>query len=96
MTTPRRPTTQNRGRETRERILKCAVDLLALHGLDTMTMRQLGDAAGLDNSSVYRHFPSKAALVDAALDRVTGDVLSAVGARFDPTEPPTLQALENA
>ncbi|MCE9523055.1 MAG: TetR/AcrR family transcriptional regulator, partial [Alphaproteobacteria bacterium] len=47
-------------------------------------------------SSVYRHFPSKAALVDAALDRVTGDVLSAVGARFDPTEPPTLQALENA
>lgn len=95
MSKPRPPKTQERGRETRERILTCAVDLLALHGFDAMTMRQLGDAAGLDNSSLYRHFPSKAALVHATLDRVTGHVLSAIGSRIDPTEPASLQALED-
>ena len=95
MKKPRHPNTQERGRETRERILTSAVGLFALHGFDAMTMRQLGDAAGLDNSSVYRHFPSKAALVDATLDRVAGDVLSAIAPRIDPTEPASLQALED-
>lgn len=87
---------RERGRETRERILDSAVELFARHGFDAMTMRQLGDAAGLDNSSLYRHFPSKAALVDAVLDRVAGDVLSAIGARLDLAEPASLKALEDA
>ena len=95
MSMARRPRVQARGRETRERVLSRAIDLFALHGFDAMTMRQLGDAAGLDNSSLYRHFPSKAALVDAVLDRVAGDVFAVAGPRIDPTRPASPQALED-
>lgn len=95
MRTIRHPKTQTRGNETRERILARAVDLFGLHGFEALTMRELGNAAGLDNSSLYRHFPSKAALVDAVLDRVAGDVLASVAARIDPTQPASLQALED-
>jgi AcrR family transcriptional regulator len=61
-----------------------------------MTMRQLGDAAGLDNSSLYRHFPSKTALIDAVLDRVAGDVLAVIAPLIDPSTPLSLQSLEDA
>jgi AcrR family transcriptional regulator len=80
---------------SRDRILACAVDLFALHGFDAMTMRQLGDAAGLDNSSLYRHFPSKAALVDAVLDHVAADVFAAIAPLADPATPLTLKRLED-
>jgi AcrR family transcriptional regulator len=76
----------------RERILHSAVELLAVRGFEAMTMRMLGDAVGLDNSSLYRHFASKAELADAVLDHVAGDFLSAIEGRLDP--PATLDALE--
>lgn len=79
----------------RERILDCAVDLLAAHGFEAMTMRMLGDAVGLDNSSLYRHFASKADLVKAVLDTVAGDFLAAIGHRLDLSRPATLDALED-
>lgn len=59
-------------------------------------MRKLGEAVGLDNSSLYRHFASKAALAHAVIDRVATDFLSAIGPQFDPAQPPTLAALEAA
>lgn len=74
----------------RERILTCAVDLLALHGFDAMTMRQLGDAAGLDNSSLYRHFKSKSELANAVIDRVSADLLAVVERETEPDTPVTL------
>ncbi len=87
---------RERGAAPRDRILEQAVDLLALHGFDAMTMRHLGARVGLDNSSLYRHFESKAALVDAALDRVAGEVLSSIGPSVDLDRPLTLARLEDA
>jgi len=78
----------------RDRILDCAVELFAVHGFEAMTMRMLGDAVGLDNSSLYRHFTSKTELANAVLDRVAGDFLAAIGARIDASRPATLDALE--
>jgi AcrR family transcriptional regulator len=78
----------------RERILGCAIELFAVHGFEAMTMRMLGDAVGLDNSSLYRHFASKTEIANAVLDRVAGDFLAAVGASIDPSRPATLDALE--
>lgn len=72
------------------------MELLAHHGFDAMTMRQLGDAVGLDNSSLYRHFTNKAELIDAALDRVAGDVLAQVEASIDPAQPVTHEEFEAA
>jgi AcrR family transcriptional regulator len=79
----------------RDRILTAAVALFAAHGFDAVTMRQLGDAVGLDNSSLYRHFPSKAALVNAVLDHVAAQVFANVATLIEPAEPLTLSMLEN-
>lgn len=85
----------HRSQSPRERILAQAVGLFAVHGFKAVTMRQLGDAVGLDNSSLYRHFPSKAALVDAVLDHVAADVMATVMPLIDPVAPLTLTALES-
>jgi AcrR family transcriptional regulator len=83
-------------RSARDRILTRAIELFAIHGFDAMTMRRLGDAVGLDNSSLYRHFRSKAALADAVLDHVAGEILARIARQIDPSRPVTLQALEDA
>ena len=87
---------QSRGNRSRERILAHAIELFAKHGFDAMTMRQLGDAAGLDNSSLYRHFPSKSALIDAVLDKAAGDAFATIASLINQTSPLTLQTLEDA
>lgn len=79
---------------TRELIVAEAIHLFALYGFDAMTMRRLGDAVGLDNSSLYRHFASKMELANAALDQVSYDFLGAVGAQIDMGSPATLESLE--
>ncbi len=84
-----RPLTGSAGR-----ILDCAVELFAAHGFEAMTMRMLGEAVGLDNSSLYRHFAGKAEIANAALDHVVGDFLTVTEGRIDPARPVTLNALE--
>lgn len=79
----------------RGRILEQAVHLFARHGFDAMTMRRLGDAVGLDNSSLYRHFPSKAALADAVLDHVAGELFGSIAPLMASSQPASLQALED-
>ena len=94
---PRRPpkTVRSKGGVQRDRILTQAIELFALYGFEAMTMRHLGDAVGLDNSSLYRHFRSKAELAHAAIDRVAGDLLAKTAPLIDPSRPVTLQALED-
>jgi len=79
----------------RDRILTRAIELFAIHGFDAMTMRRLGDAVGLDNSSLYRHFASKTALADAVLDHVAGEVFARIARQIDPSRSATLKALED-
>ena len=63
-----------KGRATRARVLEVATQLIAERGYDAVTMRAIGEAAGLDNSSLYKHFRGKdelaAAVFDAAAERV--------------------------
>ncbi|HEY0435175.1 MAG TPA: TetR/AcrR family transcriptional regulator [Phenylobacterium sp.] len=79
----------------RERILQHAIELFATLGFEATTMRRLGEAVGLDNSSLYRHFRSKAALADAVLDHVAAELVARVADRIQPSRPVTLQALED-
>jgi len=94
MSAKRSGTVKQKGSSSRERILDCAVELFAMRGFEAMTMRMLGDAVGLDNSSLYRHFASKAQLADAVLDRVAGDFLLAIEDKLDLSRAATLDALE--
>src|SRR5258705_3796956 len=82
------------GSSPRDRILDRGVELFAVHGFEAMTMRMLGDAVGLDNSSLYRHFASKTELANAVLDRVAGNFLAVIGSNIEPSRPATLDALE--
>ncbi len=54
----------------RERIELAALDLLEEQGLDDFSMRKLGKKLGCEPMSLYHHFPSKAELFDALVDRL--------------------------
>ena len=77
-------------------MIDTAIELFAAHGFAAVTMRALGDAAGLDNSSLYRHFASKTELANAVLDRVTAEVLDVLAPKLGSAESPTLAELADA
>lgn len=52
---------------TRERILAAAEEVLRRHGPAKANVVDVAQALGVSHGSVYRHFPSKAALRDAVL-----------------------------
>lgn len=91
---PSAPT--QRGRDSRERVLDAAVELFAAHGFAAVTMRAIGEAAGLDNSSLYRHFASKTELAHAVLDRASDDLLGVLAPSLAGQGEPSLQVLEDA
>ncbi len=54
---------------TPERILEAAENLLRRFGLAKTTVVDVARALGVSHGSIYRHFPSKAALQDAVAER---------------------------
>jgi AcrR family transcriptional regulator len=54
---------------TRQRILETAENLLRRFGLAKTTVVDVARALGVSHGSIYRHFPSKAALQDAVAER---------------------------
>ncbi|MFN8498441.1 MAG: TetR family transcriptional regulator [Anaerolineae bacterium] len=54
---------------TREEILEAAEDVLRRFGPTKTTVVDVARALGVSHGSVYRHFPSKAALRDAVAER---------------------------
>ncbi|MEU6115265.1 TetR family transcriptional regulator [Streptomyces sp. NPDC047117] len=61
---------------TRERILQATEEVLRRHGQAKATVVDVARALGVSHGSVYRHFPTKAALREAVtgrwLERTTG------------------------
>ena len=55
------------GLATETRIKEVAVRLIARHGFESMTLRQLAKAAGLQSGSIYRYYPSKQHLLVSLL-----------------------------
>ena len=55
---------------TRDQILEAAIGLFARHGYTSTTVAQIEEAAGLSPGSggLYRHFPSKRALLESTID----------------------------
>jgi AcrR family transcriptional regulator len=59
---------RQRDPERRERILAAAADLSTTRGFHSVGMAEIGAAAGIVGSGVYRHFSSKDAILVALLD----------------------------
>jgi AcrR family transcriptional regulator len=58
-----------RGSRRREQILEAAARLIAERGYHAVGMADIGEAAGIVGSGVYRHFESKVAVLAALLER---------------------------
>jgi AcrR family transcriptional regulator len=69
---------------TREVILDTAERLFAMHGVDSVALRDLAREMNLTAPSLYNHFPSKQALYDAVLERGLRPILAAVAEAWHP------------
>jgi len=67
-TTRSEPKLTRKGQATRERILKCAADLIYRHGVQGTSNDTLRRAAGVSGSQLAHYFPDKESLVRATLD----------------------------
>jgi AcrR family transcriptional regulator len=55
---------------TRDRILTAAVGLADEHGLDAVSMRQVGESLGFEAMSLYRHVRDKDDLLDGMVETI--------------------------
>ncbi|WP_218042597.1 TetR/AcrR family transcriptional regulator C-terminal domain-containing protein [Embleya hyalina] len=59
-------------------VVEGAIALLDAEGLDGLTTRKLGASLDVRGPALYRHFPSKEALLDAMADRLLESVVAPV------------------
>jgi AcrR family transcriptional regulator len=59
----------------KDRILAAAADLVASSGYHAVSMADIGGAAGITGSGIYRHFASKSALLVALFDQAIDGLL---------------------
>lgn len=61
---------RRRDPERRARILEASATLISKHGYHSVAMADIGAAAGIVGSGIYRHFDSKSAILAELLDEV--------------------------
>jgi AcrR family transcriptional regulator len=89
---PRRPVVEAEPAPAprREAVLLAALELFHTNGYHAVSMEEIGRAAGITGSSVYRHFPGKADLLAAvyhrAVQRVEATTAAALAAATGPAE----------
>jgi AcrR family transcriptional regulator len=59
---------------TRERVLRAAVALADEHGIEALTMRELGLRLGVEAMSLYNHVANKDDVLDGMVDVVVGEI----------------------
>src|SRR4051812_30665744 len=64
----------SRTRLTRPRVLDAAVRLADASGIESLSMRRLGDSLGVQGMALYRHVPNKDAILDGVVDAVIGEI----------------------
>lgn len=57
---------------TRAALVSAMVDIIAEHGFDGLSVRSVAARAGVSAGSVQHHFPSKTAMLDAAMTAIAG------------------------
>ena len=57
---------------TKQEILEAALDLFSVQGFEATSISQIASAVGIRKASLYSHFESKQAILDALLQEVMG------------------------
>ena len=70
-----------RGRKRREEILTAAASLFAQRGFHGVSIDDIGSAAGMSGPGIYRHFPSKEAVLAQMLLDISERLLDEGGRR---------------
>ena len=65
----------------REQIIERALAIVDSDGAESLTMRRLGQALGVDPMAVYHHLPNKTAVLDGIVELLWD------GVRLPPTKP---------
>ena len=65
---------ENRAPLNRERVLRAAVALADESGIDSLSMRKLGQALGVEAMSLYNHVANKDAILDGMVEAVVGEI----------------------
>lgn len=76
-----------------EELLDIALDLAREVGLGGLTVRRLAERAGFTEAALYRHFPSKAALLQALMGRIESRFLPVMRAIAEDDERPPAERL---
>lgn len=72
-----------RSSAARDKLLIIAEELFFRHGVATVTMRQIADAAGCSRATLYRYFPGRSDLDIAYIDRSTRVIARTIEAKTD-------------
>ena len=74
MATQTDPTAKPRSPLTRERVLGAAIALADAGGIDSLTMRKLGQELGVEAMSLYNHVANKDDILDGIVDLVFSEI----------------------
>jgi len=72
---PARRRQEDRSRETRDKLMQAAIDVLLRDGYNRLTMKEVAAAAGVSSGALMHHFSSKAELVVAATAMVYDEAI---------------------
>jgi AcrR family transcriptional regulator len=64
----------SRGRLNRDQVVRAAVELADAGGIESLTMRKLGAALGVEAMSLYSYVANKVDLLDGMIDRVFAEI----------------------
>ena len=59
---------------TKERIIFEALDLFSMKGYEAVSMRDLAAKVGIQQSSIYKHYPNKQSIMDAITCKVIEEI----------------------
>lgn len=59
---------------TRERVLRAAIKLADERGIESLSMRKLGQELGVEAMSLYNHVANKDEILDGVVDAIVGEI----------------------
>lgn len=59
---------------TKEKIVTEALELFSVHGFEGVSMRDIGAAVGIRESSIYKHYSGKQAILDAIVAKAMEEI----------------------